>query len=140
MSGALVFALILVGCSTPPSPEPLSAKATVQTYYWAVNAHNWKQAKALLSPAQQLAFTDGIDSDRNNTLTVTNLKIMVYSPAPFDQNAYPGYSNVQQATASFDATYKKVITSPNGPQFQFVYVGRIGPSSPWRILSFGSGP
>ena len=140
MSGALAFALILVGCSTPASPEPLSAKATVQTYYWTVNAHNWKQAKALLSPAQQLAFTDGIDSDRNNTLTVTNLTIMVYSPAPFDQNAYPGYSNVQQATASFDATYKKVITSPNGPQFQFVYVGRIGPSGPWRILSFGSGP
>ncbi len=93
MPGALVLGLILVGCSTPTSSQPLSAKATVRTYYWAVNAHNWKQAKALLSPAQQLAFTDGIDGDRNNTLTVTNLKITVYSSAPFDQNAYPGYSH-----------------------------------------------
>lgn len=86
-----------------------------------------------------MAFTDGINSDRNNTLTVTNLKITVY-PGPFEQNAYPGYSNIQQAGASFDATYKKVMTSPNGPQFQFLYVGRIGPSGPWRILSIGSGP
>ena len=86
-----------------------------------------------------MAFTDAIDSDRNNTLTVTNLKITVY-PGPYEQTAYPGYSNIQQATASFDATYKKVITSHNGPQFQFVNVGRIGPSGPWRILSFGSGP
>jgi hypothetical protein len=138
MSEALALALILVGCSTP-APQSLSARATVQTYYGAVNAHNWKQAKALLSPAQQMAFTDGIDSDRNNTLTVTNLKITVY-PAPFEQNAYPGYSNIQQAGASFDATYKKVMTSPNGPQFQFLYVGRMGPSGPWRILSIGSGP
>jgi hypothetical protein len=134
----MASALILSGCSTP-TPQPLSAKATIQSYYSAVNAHDWKQAEALLSSAQQRAFTEGIDSDRNNTLTVTNLSISVY-PSESEQNPYPGYSNVEQATASFRATYKKVITSPNGPQFQFLYVGRIGSSGPWRILSFGSGP
>ncbi len=118
----------------------MSARETVTTYFQAVNAHQWAKAKPLLSPALQTEFTDSPDSDRNNTLTVTELKIFKMSPAPVERDAYPRYRNFEQAIVSFKATYKTVYSLTNGFQTRFVYLGRVGTNDPWSILGIGSGP
>jgi hypothetical protein len=137
----LAFVLIVAGCSTPSSAtRPLSARATVGAYFSSVNAGEWKQAEDLLSPSQQTTFIENSGSDRNNTLSVTDLKVAKVRPAPFERGAFPGYTSLQQAFVTFDATYKKVFGVANGPQARFVYVGRAGPTRPWSILAIGSGP
>lgn len=62
------------------------------------------------------------------------------SPAPFAGTDSPGFTNIQQALVIFDATYKKVYGSTDGPQTRFVYVGCQGATGPWRILEIGTGP
>src|SRR5450432_4747260 len=103
---ALSIGLILGGCSAAASTvQPLTADSTVRTYLGAVNAHQWKQAVVLLSPSEQKAFVKAPDSDRNNTLSVTDVSVKVY-PAPFERTAYPGFTRIEQAFVTFDATYK----------------------------------
>jgi hypothetical protein len=95
-------------------------------------------AASLLSPPQKVIF-GGRYGEGNNTLTVTNVSVKVF-PAPFEQNAYPGYTSIRQALVTFDATYRLVLGANNGPQTRFVYVGCVGASGPWRILGIGTGP
>jgi len=92
-----------------------------------------------LSPAVQRMYSTALGSDRSNTLTVTKVHVRV-SSAPFAIGDYPGFANIQQALVTFDAAYKKVYGSTDGPQTRFVYVGRQGASGPWRILGIGTGP
>jgi len=136
----LSIGLILGGCSAAASAvQPLTADSTVRTYLGAVNAHRWKLALVLLSPSEQKAFIEAPDSDRNNTMSVTDVNVKVY-PAPFERTAYPGFTSIKRALVTFDATYKKVYGATNGPQTRFVYVGCVGASGPWRILGIGTGP
>jgi Domain of unknown function (DUF4829) len=111
----------------------------VRTYFDAVNAHHWKQAMALLSPSQKKTFVTAPDSDRNNTLSVTNVKVRVF-PALFERKAYPGFTSIKQALVTFDATYKKAYGTANGPQTRFLYVGSRAASDAWMILDIGTGP
>jgi hypothetical protein len=111
----------------------------VKAYFAAVNTHQWKRALALLSPSQQRTFSTAPDSDRNNTLSVTDVKVEVF-PAPFERKAYPGFASIEQALVSFDATYRKVYGATDGPQTRFVYVGNRDASLSWRILGIGTGP
>jgi hypothetical protein len=111
----------------------------VRAYLGAVNAHSWKQAVDLLSPSEQRAFFAAPDSDRNNTITVTDVNVRIY-PAPFERAAYPGFTSIKQALVTFDATYKKVYGATDGPQTRFIYLGCVGASGPWRILGIGTGP
>jgi Domain of unknown function (DUF4829) len=132
--------LILGGCSASASTaQPPTAESTVSTYLAAVNAHHWTEADVLLSPSVQRTYSTAPDSDRSNTLSVTGVHVKV-SPAPFARGDYPGFTNIQQALVTFDATYKKVYGSTDGPQTRFVYVGRQGAAGPWRILGIGTGP
>jgi hypothetical protein len=135
-------ALILASCSNSPAraSQLLSARATVTAYFQAVNAHQWAKAKPLLSPDLQTEFTHSPDSDRNNTLSVTDLKIYKMSPAPVERDAYPNYRSFEQAIVSFHATYKKVYAVTDGFQTRFVYLGRVGTNDPWSILGIGTGP
>ena len=94
---------------------------------------------ALLSPSQKRTFFAAPDSDRNNTLRVTNVRVKVF-PASFERKAYPGFTSIKQALVTFDATYKKVYGTTDGPQTRFVYVGSRGAFGAWRILGIGSGP
>ncbi len=136
----LSIGLILGGCSAAASTvQPRTADSTVRTYLSAVNTHRWKQAVVLLSPSEQKVFVADPDSDRNNTISVTDVNVKVF-PAPFERSAYPGFTNIKQALVTFDATYKKVYGSTNGPQTRFIYVGCVGVSGPWRILAIGTGP
>jgi hypothetical protein len=132
--------LVLGGCSAAASTfQPPTADSTVRTYLGAVNAHRWKQAAVLLSPSEQKVFAEAPDSDRNNTISVTDVTVKIY-PAPFERAEYPGFTSIKQALVTFDATYKKVYGAASGPQTRFVYVGCVGASGPWRILGIGTGP
>jgi Domain of unknown function (DUF4829) len=111
----------------------------VSSYFRDVNAHEWTQASALLSTSVERAYSTSPDSDRANTLSVTGLRVRV-SSAPFERGNYPGFTDIQQALVSFDATYRVVYGSTNGTQTRFVYVGRHGAAGPWRILGIGTGP
>ena len=137
---AALLGLILEGCSAPgaSAPQP-SAKSTVSSYFAAVGAHQWTQANAFLSPSLEKAHLAAPDSDQKNTLALTDVHLNV-SPAPFARGEYPGFSDIQQAMVTFDASYRKVYGSTNGPQTRFVYVGRQGAGGPWRILGIGTGP
>jgi hypothetical protein len=137
---AFSLGLVVSGCSapTPPMQQP-SARSTVSSYFAAVNAHQWTEVDALLSPSLQRTYSTTPDSDRSNTLSVTGVHVRV-GPAPFARADYPGFTNIQQAIVTFDATYKKVYGSTDGPQTRFVYVGRQGAAGPWRILGIGTGP
>ena len=137
---SLSFGLVITGCSTPsPATQDLSAQSTVASYFNDVNAHEWTQAGALLSPSVQRTYSTAPDSDRSNTLSVTSLHVRV-RPAPFARGDYPGFTNIQQALVTYDATYKKVYGSTDGPQTRFVYVGRQDTAGHWRILGIGTGP
>ncbi len=70
---------------------------------------------------------------------MTRVRVRV-TPAPFARGDYPGFTNIQQALVTFDATYKKVYGATSGPQTRFVYIGRQGAAGPWRILGIGTGP
>ncbi|MBF6614727.1 MAG: DUF4829 domain-containing protein [Chloroflexi bacterium] len=137
---ALSLGLVVSGCSaqTPTTQQP-SARSTVSSYFAAVNAHQWTEADALLSPSVQRTYSTAPDSDRSNTLSVTSMHLRV-SPAPFARGDYPGFTNIQQALVTFDATYKKVYGSTDGSQTRFVYIGRQGAAGPWRILGIRTGP
>jgi hypothetical protein len=135
----LLLGVILTGCSTSATTPNPSAESTVRTYFVAVNAHHWKQAMALLSPSQKKTFVAAPDSDRNNTLSVTDVKVRVF-PASFERKAYPGFSTIKQALVTFDATYKKVYGATDGPQTRFLYVGSRAASDAWMILGIGTGP
>src|SRR5664280_217875 len=119
--------------------QQISAPSTVSSYFAAVNAHQWTEANALLAPSIRVMYSTALDSDQSNTLSVTRVHVRVY-PAPVARRDYPGFSNIQQALVTFDATYKKVYGSTDGPQTRFVYVGRQGAAGPWRILGIGTGP
>jgi hypothetical protein len=137
---ALSLGLVVSGCSAPTSTtQQPSARSTVSSYFAAVNAHQWTEADALLSPSVQRTYSTAPDSDRSNTLSVTRVHVRV-SSAPFARGDYPGFTNIQQALVTFNATYKKVYGSTDGPQTRFVYVGRQGAAGPWRILGIGTGP
>jgi len=137
---ALSLGLVVTGCSAPtPTTQQPSARSTVSSYFAEVNAHQWAEANALLSPSVQRTYSTAPNSDRSNTLSVTRVQVRV-SPAPFARGDYPGFTNIQQALVTFDATYKKVYGSTDGPQTRFVYVGRQGTAGPWRILGIGTGP
>jgi Domain of unknown function (DUF4829) len=137
--GLSLGALILGGCSTSVPTATPSAESTVKAYFAAVNTHRWSQAMELLSSSQKRSFVTTPDSDRNNTLAVSNIKVKVF-PAPFERKAYPGFTSIEQALVTFDANYKKVYGASDGPQTRFVYVGERDPSGPWRILGIGTGP
>ena len=136
----LLLGLVEGGCSAPTATtQQPSPQSTVSSYFTEVNAHRWAEANALLSPSAQRTYSTAPDSDRSNTLTVTKVHIRVI-PAPFARGDYPGFTNIQQALVTFNATYKRVYGSIDGPQTRFVYVGRKGAAGPWRILGIGTGP
>jgi Domain of unknown function (DUF4829) len=137
---SLLLGLAFSGCSasSPASDQP-TAQSTVSSYFAAVGAHRWTQADSLMSPSLRRTYSTSIDSDRTNTLSVTSVHVKV-SPAPFARKDYAGFTDIRQAFVMFDATYKKVYGSTDGPQVRFVYVGRRGTAGPWRILGIGTGP
>jgi len=131
---------LAAGCSAPPpTAQQSSARSTVSSYFAAVDAHQWPVANALLSASVQRSTATAPDSDSKNTLSVTGVQVRVL-PAPFERGVFPGFTDIQQALVTFDATYKKVYGATDGPQTRFVYVGRQGASGPWRILGIGTGP
>jgi hypothetical protein len=92
----LSLGVFLGGCSTSVPTASPSAESTVRTYFAAVNTHRWNQAMKLLSSPQQRSFVTAPDSDRNNTLGVSNVKVKMF-PASFERKAYPGYTTIKQA-------------------------------------------
>jgi hypothetical protein len=70
---------------------------------------------------------------------VTHVRVTV-RPASFARGDYPGFTQVRQAFVTYDATYREVHGSTDGPQARFVSVGRQGAEGPWRILEIGTGP
>jgi hypothetical protein len=137
--GLSLGVFLLGGCSTSVPTATPSAESTVRTYFAAVNAHRWSQAMELLSSSQRRSFVTAPDSDRNNTLAVSNVKVKVF-PAPFERKVYPGFTSIKQALVTFVAEYKKVYGASDGPQTRFVYVGERDASGLWEILGTGTGP
>jgi len=132
---------LLAGCSATQSTGSVrTPQATARAYYEAVGSHRWNDAAALLAPTQLQTFTHDPGSDRNNTLSLSKIDVLMAHRAPFDDARYPGYIDVWQVLANYDAVYRKVFGTASGPQTQFVELGHATGSSSWRILSFGSGP
>jgi hypothetical protein len=137
---ALLLGLLVSGCSGPaPSADASTARSTVSAYFAAVDGHRWTASTALLSPSLRRTYGSGPDSDRRNTLSVTDVHVTV-RPAPFARGDYPGFTDVHQAFVTYDATYRVVYGSTDGPQARFVHVGRQGADGPWRIVEIGTGP
>jgi len=85
------------------------------------------------------------DSDFTNLKQLSNLK--VYGGDRFGARDLPGldvplanYDEWALASADYDAVYYQVLTSDNGPQVRFVYLGRTIKSGRWEIVSIGTGP
>ena len=130
----------LCGCTPTGSTAALrTAHEAVATYFRGVGAHRCSQAAISLRPQLRSGFLYAPDSDCNNTLGVEKVSITV-SPAPFAKASYPGYTEIQQATVSYDATHRQVFAAQSGHQFRFIYVGRQGSVGPWEILEIGTGP
>ena len=99
----LSIVLLLDGCSSSgPVARPESPRAAVAAYFAAVGTHHWGRADTLLSPAMQRVAATAPDSDRANTVSVTDVNVQVL-PAPFARGDYPGYSDIEQALVTFDA-------------------------------------
>jgi hypothetical protein len=137
--GVLALGVAMSACAGTTTSHQPSARSRVASYFAALDAHRWTDAEALVSPAVRRTDSTAPDSDRSNTLTVTRVRVRV-APAPFERGDYPGYTDIQQALVTFDATYRRVYGSVDGPQERFVYVGRRGAGAPWLILGIGTGP
>ncbi len=64
-----------------------------------------------------------------NTLSVTGVRVRL-APAPFERGVFPGFTNIQQALVTFDATHTNVYGANDGPRVGFVYVIRQGARAP----------
>jgi hypothetical protein len=145
-AGAILTALIgtlLTACgSGTPAADPSTPTVAVTDYYRALEHHQLTQAASYVASAAQGSIT----SENANFLAITHLRVAPAKPMSLSlisPQAVPAadYSSFAQVVAYFDATLHQVIDTPNGPQAQFLYLGKnrnkeIG----WQILSIGSGP
>lgn len=140
---APLLGTLLTACSSGiPSADPSTPTVAVTDYYRALEHHQLTQAASYVATAAQSSVT----SENGNFLAITHLRVMPAKPMPLSLVGplplpVSSYSSFVQVVAYFDATLRQVIDTPNGPQAQFLYLGknrnkRIG----WQIVSSGSGP
>ena len=126
------------------TPAPIAGyatpAATVTAYYQALERHDGSAALALLAPKLAKEYTAaGPGGELENIVRLDHLRDVKSAPAAAGTR-YPGYVDITQVVATYDVIYRQEIASANGTQIRFVYVGRTGPSAPWRILEIGTGP
>jgi hypothetical protein len=51
-----------------------------------------------------------------------------------------GYDRWVEVVVSFDADFRKVITSHDGKQIRFVFMGRDAKTGKWQFFESGTGP
>lgn len=137
---ALVLIALGGGCAAGPASrvEELGPTKLVQTYYESLAAGDTGTAGACLSPSLLRLWVSAPDSDFRNLISLSN--IVVSAPASIRSGTNTGNGEEVQVTAQYDAVYRKEITWLNGRQFRFIYVARSTKTSPWKIVSIGTGP
>jgi len=50
------------------------------------------------------------------------------------------YDTFAQVTVEYVATFRHVISEPDGKLIRFLYLGRLRNGPKWQILAIGSGP
>ncbi|MDP4089396.1 MAG: DUF4829 domain-containing protein [Bacillota bacterium] len=138
----LIAILTLSGCSNSRASvhsidiTKLGPHDLVKTYYESLANGDLKTAEACLSEDYAKSMKGSTDSDFKNLKSLTNLIVNPEADIKLNGQNY----EEKQVTVEYDAVYKKEITSPNGKQILFVYVGKKTESSPWKIISVGTGP
>jgi hypothetical protein len=138
----LVSVMIISGCGSTAN----TTKATdlsnfnptqvVETYYNSIAIGDFSTARNCLADDIVQEYVNALDSDFTNIKKLTELKVSPAAPIKlYGQN----FDEVQ-VTAEYVAEYKQIITSDNGKQIRFIYVGKKKKELPWKIISIGTGP
>ena len=141
--GLVLVAVVLIsGCGTIKSVpkgadlSKLNPTQVVETYYTSIATGDYSTAKDCISEEISQRYINHSDSDFKNIDKLTELKVSTAAPIKL----YGKNFDEVQVTAEYVAEYKKVITSDSGKQLRFVYVAKKEKDSPWKIISFGTGP
>ena len=125
------------------SPHDATPEATVRAYYTDLVAHDWNGAAALMQPSERGTVFNYPDSPAVNLVSISKVKTTAhYFPSALsgsDAGQANGYGDIWQVFVTYDAVFKRTVTSSSGPQARFVYVGRKD-DGPWTILEIGTGP
>ncbi len=118
----------------------------VRVYYTALSKHENAIALQCLAPETRKLEQSYDDSDSTNLKRLTNLSVF-YNGERFPVRDLPGldvplarYDRWALVRADYDAVYRHVLTSDNGRQVRFVYLGRSSKSGRWEIAGIGTGP
>lgn len=127
--------------SSPSSAQgsPNGPVATVVAYYDDISRHDTVAAAALLAPSVR-AGESSDDGDLTNIATLRNIRDVRSGTYPTPGDLPAGYADITQVSLTYDATFHQVITSDDGSQTRFVYVGRDPHTGGWLILGIGTGP
>jgi hypothetical protein len=145
LSALVLIPAITFSTSSATASISSTPQSTVHAYYQAIGLHHWKIAASFLQPSQRSSFYNAPDSDRNNTVSLSDInaskgaKATLGNPAVYG-NQYPGYSDIWQVFVTYGTTYKHVYGAESGSQSRFIYLGRKHGSGPWQILEIGTGP
>lgn len=135
----ILVSLIISGCVAKNSEkyiDKLTPEKLVETYYTSLSSGDLKTAKYCLSKEFLFAENKYDESDIKNIKKLNNLK--VEKGVQIKQNGENFL--IVQVVASYDAIYKKQITSNDGPQYRYLYVAQKNINSPWKIIDIGTGP
>jgi hypothetical protein len=135
------------GGTPAASTIPGTPGAAVTAYYAALSLHQFTVSDGYLAPSTRAAQDTNVDSPNNNLVSLSGFTVK--GSQMLAASALPGlpagvspadYSTFALVTVEYDAMFRRVITADNGPQIQFLYLGRLTSNNQWQILSIGSGP
>lgn len=139
----LIVAVLLVascgGANTQPPSPSLDAKQVALRYFTAVANRDWGVAHGCLDPSFDRLASAAPDSDFNNLVSLSNVRIGEPYPAR-GAGGSEAFREAVEIVVNFVASYKQTITTRSGPQTRFLLLGRNGSASPWLIFGIGSGP
>jgi uncharacterized membrane protein len=138
--GVLITVLLTVGTlyaiQRTDDVSALTPQQLVETYYRSIAAGDLETARSCLSPGLLSIMNQAVDSDFINLVSLSNLRVSSAAHIKLDSK---NFDEVQVA-AEYDAVHKKILTSNDGHQIRFIYVGKSTRDAPWKIISIGTGP
>ena len=118
----------------PVPPVTAGPKRVVTAYVAALNAHDRRTARTLLTPAHEKLVESEVDGWFTNLRSITHLH--VYRPKVEHSDAWPMRAIVG---TKFVLNQHKETSMPNGPTVWAYYLVRNSPKQRWLIYDEGLG-
>lgn len=116
--------------------EKYTPRKLVETYYNCLASGNIEIAKQCLSDQYFNIKDKSFKSDLQNIKEITDIKVSKEEKIKLYGNNY----DEVQVVADYYIDYISNEHWTDGKEIRFIYVEKKDKDSPWKILSFGTGP